>query len=458
VGIPNGWARTWGGAHDDEGLSVAIDGSGNVYVTGDFFGTVDFDPGVAVDNHTSNGWCDAFLSKFDPNGNFVWARTWGGFDFDRGLSVAIDGSGNPYVTGYFQYTVDFDPGAGVDNHTSNGAWAAFLSKFDPNGDFVRALTWSGEHHDAGLSIAIDGSGNAYVSGWFGDTVDFDPGAGVDDHSSNGWHDAFLSKFDPNGNFIWARTWGGSDDDDGLSVAIDGSGNAYIAGQFAGSVDFDPGAGVDNHTDYSHYYSDVFLSKFDPDGDFVWARTWGGEYWDQGSSVAIDGSGAVYVTGMFESTVDFDPGPGVDNHTSNEDAFVSKFDPDGNFVWARTWEGSGISRGLSIAIDGTANVYVTGIFNGTVDFDPGTGVDNHTLGGTFLSKVDPNGNLVWARTWGGPDFYPRGSSVAIDGSGNAFVTGYFRGTVDFDPGACADNHTSNGGGDVFLSKFPPDGNW
>jgi hypothetical protein len=120
VNVRKGWARTWGGSDSDEGYSVAIDGSGNVYVTGEFEDTVDFDPGAGVDSHASNGMWDVFLSKFDPNGNFVWARTWGGSGLDGGPSVAIDGSGNAYITGCFEGTVDFDPGAGTENHSSNG--------------------------------------------------------------------------------------------------------------------------------------------------------------------------------------------------------------------------------------------------------------------------------------------------------------------------------------------------
>jgi hypothetical protein len=455
-----GWARTWGGTDLDEGFSTAIDGTGNVYVTGHFWGTVDFDPGAGVDNHTSNGGYDVFLSKLDPNGNFVWARTWGGSDEDHGYSIAIDGSGYAYITGSFGYTVDFDPGPGVDNHTSNGVWDAFLSKFDPNGNFIWARTWGGPSLTVGLSVAIDGYGDTYTTGWFIGTVDFDPGLGMDTHTSNGSYDVFLSKFDPSGDFVWARTWGGPDDDSGNSVVLDGSDDTYVTGFFEGTADFDPGAGVDNHS--SDGDLDAFLSKLDPDGNLVWALTWGGPGYEYGASVATDSSGNAYTTGVFTGTVDFDPGAGVDNHTSdgNDAAFLSKIDPNGNFVWARTWGGPYGDIGLSIAIDGSENAYVTGFFDGTADFDPGAGVDNHTSNGyrdTFLSKIDSNGNFVWARTWGGSG-WEWGNSVTIDGSGNAYVTGEFGGTVDFDPGAGLDNHKSNGAWDVFLSKFPPDGNW
>jgi hypothetical protein len=459
VSVHKGWGRTWGGLLHDQGLSVAIDSSGNAYMAGGFMDSVDFDPGAGVDNHASNGWVDAFLSKLDSDGNFVWARTWGGLYEDSSISVAIDGLGNLYVTGRYTETADFDPGAGVDSHTSNGSQDVFLSKFDPDGNFIWARTWGGLGQDDGRAVAIDGSGNVYITGFFYEEADLDPGAGVDDHITHGGFDVFLSKFDPDGNYVWARTWGGIKDDFAWSVAIDGAGNSYVAGSFWDTVDFDPGAGVDNHTSTAFY--DASLSKFDPSGDFVWARTWGGSGDDRVVSVAVDGFGNPCVAGFFRDAVDFDPGAGVDNHLSNglDDAFLSMFDPSGNFIWARTWGGPADDEGISVAIDGFSNAYITGIFSGTVDFDPGPGVDGHLSNGNgnaYLSKLDQNGNFVWARTWGG--LGTNGESDATDGIGNAYVIGYFYDIVDLDPGADKDYHTSNGYGDVYLSKFPPDGNW
>jgi hypothetical protein len=461
VSSPKGWARTWGGLDYDSGNSVVIDGSGNAYVTGYFQGPVDFDSGAGQDTHFSNGLDDVFLSKIDPDGNLVWARTWGGSGGDCGSAVAIDGSGNVFVEGLFCNTVDFDPGAGLDSHTSNGGSDYFLSKFDPNGNFVWARTWGGLDDDPGCGVAVDGSGNAYVAGWFCNTVDFDPGQDVDNHTSNGNTDAFLSKFDPNGNFLWARTWGGSSGDGGNSLAIGDSGNVYVTGAFKFTVDFDPGVGVDNQE--ADGFGNAFLSKFDENGNFLWVRTWGGLSLDGGNSVAIDGSGNVYIAGSFWETADFDPGAGVENHISNGsyEVFLSKIDSNGNFNWARTWGGSNVDMGNSVAIDPFGNAYITGCFSFIVDFDPGAGVDNRTSNGledVFLSKLDPNGNFVWVRTWGGSES-DSGSSVAIDESGNSYIAGGFQATVDFDPGAGVDIHISfNGNTDAFLSKFPPDGDW
>jgi hypothetical protein len=388
------WARTWGGSGLDEGRGVAVDVSGNVYVTGLFYEIVDFDPAAAgIENHTSNGCDDVLLSKFDSSGNFLWARTWGGTGHDQAYGVATDKSGHTYVTGHLEGMVDFDPGTGVDSHTSKGLTDVFLSKFDSSGNFLWADTWGGSDYDHSSGVAVDPYNNAYVIGGFQGIVDFDPGSEIENHTSNGSYDIFLSKIDPTGSYSGAVTWGGSDYDWPCGVAVDVWSNAYVTGYFNGTVDF----GGDSHT--SNGYVDVFLSKFGSSPlYFKWTRTWGGSGSDAGYGVAVDVLGDVYVTGNFQGTdVDFDPAGGIDNHTSNGgvDAFLSQFDSSGYFNWARTWGGTLNDYSLAVAADGSGNAYVTGYFFGTdVDFDPGTGVDNHTSNGNndaFLSKFLPDGN-------------------------------------------------------------------
>ncbi len=375
------WAKAMGGiGSNDGGSSIALDGSGNVYTTGYFFGTSDFDPGAGVFNLTSAGFEDIFISKLDASGNFVWAKSIGGAYQDNGSSIALDGSGNVYTTGYFFGTVDFDPGAGVFNLTSAGNYDIFISKLDASGNFVWANAMGGPNYDYGYSIAIDGSGNVYTTGDFDGTADFDPGAGVFNLTS-GYYDIFISKLDASGNFVWAKAMGGASFDRGSSIALDGSGNVYTTGNFSGTADFDPGAGVFNLTDAG--YGDIFISKLDASGNFVWAKAMGCADPNGGSSIALDGSGNVYTTGYFVGTVDFDPGAGVFITSAGlEDIFISKLDASGNFVWANAMGGADSDYGYSIALDGSGNVYTTGCFFGTADFDPGAGVANLTSAGNY----------------------------------------------------------------------------
>ena len=181
-------------------MPSAPDDPAVIVFEGDFPYAADFDPGGGTDEHTSNGLFDVFLSKFDSSGDFQWARTWGGNGGNHGYGVAVDSSGNIYATGCFAGTCDFDPGGGTDEHSSNGWSDVSLIKFDLSGDFQWARTWGGVNYDWGAGVAVDGSGNTYITGGFQDIVDFDPGGGTDERTSNGSVDIFLSKFPPDGNW------------------------------------------------------------------------------------------------------------------------------------------------------------------------------------------------------------------------------------------------------------------
>ena len=453
----------FGGSTSDVGYSIAVDSLGNVYTTGSFSGTVDFNPGTGVENLTSAGGNDIFVSKLDSSGNFVWAKRLGGTAGDDGFGIAVDSSGNVYTTGSFYGTADFDPGAGEANLTSAGERDVFVSKLDSSGNFVWAKRLGGTVADVGRIIAVDSSGNVYTTGYFFSTADFDPGAGTTNLISAGGAEVFVSKLDSSGNFVWAKRLGGISTDEGYSIGVDSSGNVYTTGYFNGTVDFDPGAGVANLT--SAGGNDSFVLKLDSLGDFIWAKQLGGTAADVGRTIAVDSSGNVYTAGYFIGRADFDPGAGVENLTSasgsggtDRDVFVSKLDSSGNFVWAKGLGGTAADESSSIAVDSSGNVYTTGSFNGTVDFDPGAGEANLTSAGGsdgFISKLDSSGNYVWAKSLGDTGFdYVR--SIAVDSSGNVYTTGNFNGTVDFDPGAGVENVTSNGSNDVFVLKLTPSG--
>jgi hypothetical protein len=450
------WAKQMGGTNTDRGLSIAVDALGNVYTIGVFWGTADFDPGAGTFDLIPAGNGDIFISKLDASGNFVWAKQMGGTSADIGRSIAIDASGNVYTTGFFTGAVDFDPGAGAFNLISAGDQDIFISKLDASGNFVWAKQIGGTGAARGHSIAVDASGSIYITGVFWGTADFDPGAGTFDLISAGNGDIFISKLDTSGNLVWVKQMGGTGADMGASIAVDASGNVYTTGFFRGAVDFDPGAGVFNLS--SEGNNDTFISKLDASGNFVWAKRTNRRTFSfsDGRSIAVDASGNVYTTGDFEGITDFDPGVGAFNLISagDQDIFISKLDASGNFVWAKKMGGTGFDVGHSIAIDTSGNVYITGGFWGTADFDPGAGAFNLSSAGSFdvfISKLDASGNFVWAKQMGGTND-DVGHSIAVDASGNVYTTGYFEGTVYFDPSAGAFNISSAGGNDIFVYKI------
>ena len=448
------WAKSMGGTDLDGGFSIAVDGSGNVYTTGIFQGTADFDPGAGTSNLTSSGANDIFISKLDAEGNFIWAKSMGGTDLDESSSIAVDGSGNVYITGYFQGIADFDPGADTSELISAGGQDVFVLKLDPEGNFAWARNMGGTGVDVGFSVAVDDFGNVYTTGYFQGTADFNPGADTSELISAGGQDVFILKLDAAGNFGWAKSIKGPDFDQGVSIVVDGSGNVYATGNFEGTADFNPGA--DTSELISAGGQDVFILKLDAAGNFGWAKSMGGTDADFGYSITLDGSGNVYTTGIFQGIADFDPGAGTSNLTSagDLDIFISKLDTEGNISWAKSMGDTDEDRGYSIAVDGSGNVYTTGWFTGTPDFDPGVGTSHLTSAGgldIFISKLDAAGNFGWAKSMGDIE-EDRGYSIAVDGSGNVYTTGWFTGTVDFDSGAGTSNLTSAGSGDIFILKL------
>jgi hypothetical protein len=449
------WAKQMGGSSFEYGRSIAVDAIGNIYTTGFFYQTVDFDPGAGVYNLNSNGNINAFVSKLDAAGNFIWAKQIGENSSNYSVSIALDNSGNVYTTGRFGGTVDFDPSIGTYNLTSLGSDDIFISKLDSAGNFVWAKQIGGNLDDYGLSIALDTLGNIFTTGRFSSTVDFDPGIGTYNLTSVGNSDIFISKLDTAGNFVWAKQIGGNFFDEGRSIKIDASSNVYITGSFRDIVDFDPGIGVHNLTSISG--ADVFVSKLDASGNFIWAKQMGGISYEEGNSITVDALGNVYTTGYFEGTVDFDPSVGTYNLTSvgNYDIFISKLDASGNFDWAKQMGSIDDDVSYSIGVDAIGNIYTTGYFVGTVDFDPGVGTFNLTPVGNydiFISKLDSSGNFIWAKQIGGTNGSAEGYSTVVDGSGNIYTTGHFYSTADFDPGVSTFNLTAVGLADIFVHKM------
>jgi hypothetical protein len=446
------WAKSMGGISLDGGNSIALDSSGNVYTTGAFGETVDFDPGSGISNLTSAGGTDIFISKLDAAGNFLWAKRLGGENNDGVTSIASDDSGNVYTTGTFEGTVDFDPGAGTSNLTAINS-DIFISKLDAAGNFVWAKKIGGYRS---ASIAVDESGNVYTTGDFLATVDFDPGTGISNLTSAGGNDIFILKLDAAGNFLWAKRLGGLHSDEGTAIAVDGTGNVYTTGNFDYTTNFDPGSGISNLTSAGN--DDIFISKLDSAGNFLWAKRLGGTNYDYAYSIVVDDSGNVYTTGSFEGTADFNPGPGISNLTSagGTDIFISKLNAAGDFVWAKSMGGIYADAAWSIAIDSDDNVYTTGFFSDTADFDPGAGISNLTaeFSQIFISKIDSAGDFLWAVSMGGDE--SRSFCIVVDGSGNVYTTGYFFGTADFNPGGATSSLTSQGGIDIFVSKLGASG--
>ncbi|MBN8694169.1 MAG: T9SS type A sorting domain-containing protein [Bacteroidetes bacterium] len=454
------WAKNMGGPSADRAYAIATDASGNVYTTGSFQGTSDFDPGVGIFNLTSTGSNDIFISKLDANGNFLWAKTIGSAGSDVGKGINIDGTGNINITGSFQGTVDFDPNTGTTNLTSFGSNDIFVLKLSPAGNLVWAKNMGGSSDDVGYSISADASGNVFTSGYFMSTADFDPaGTTYALNASGGNQDGFISKLDASGNFVWAKQIRGTGSSQQVfvnSITLDGAGNICVGGSFIGTVDFDPSATSSTITALN---MDIYIIKLDASGNLIWTKTMGGVSGSNtANKVAVDAANNIYATGYFDQTTDFDPSVSAFTMTSAGaiDTYVLKLDASGNFVWAKRMGSSSSDEGKSIVISSAGEVYTTGYYSNNADFDPGVGTYTlSTIGGTgiFISKLDASGNFAFANGIGYAG--ASGYDISVSPFFDIYATGNFSQITDFDPSAGTYTLNSNGGGgsdDVFVLKL------
>jgi len=451
------WAKSIGSTADDYGYGIATGAYSNVYITGKFVNTADFDPGADTANLISNGSDDIFFAKYDSSGSYVWAKSIGSASSaDGGWDITTDVFGNIYITGFFNDTADFDPGPGTANLISTAGYDIFIAKYDSSGSYLWAKSIAGSG-GFGYSIATDAYSNVYITGRFVNTADFDPDTGTANLTSIGIYDIFFAKYDSLGNYLWANSIGSGTADAGNCIDIDTLGNVYITGYWGGTADFDPGVGTVNLTPVGSY--DIFFAKYDPSGNYLWAKGIGSTLWDQGQGIHIGILGNIYITGYYEGTADFDPGAGNAYLTpgNNKDIFFAKYDSNGNYIFAKSSSSTSSNNGgNSITTDDDGNVYITGYFKDSVDFDPSTDTASLTTAGSFVTdiffaKYDSSGNYLWAKSIEGASVGV-GYSISLDGVNNIYVAGVFKATTDFDPGTGSATLTSNGGYDIFLAKY------
>jgi chitodextrinase len=434
------WARAFGDTADDRGRAVAVDASGNVVVTGQFRGTVDFGGGalsaVYVSGLNPLAYADVFLAKYSATGGHLWSKRLGAHATDSGEAVAVDASGDVVVTGSVGNTVDFGGGP----VPSAGGFDLFVAKYaGTTGAYRWARRVGGAADEYSYAVAVDGSGHVVVTGEFTGTVDFGGGP----LSSAGDRDVFVAKYaGTDGRHLWSRRLGGALGDVGQAVAVDGAGNVVVTGYFMGTVDFGGGALT------SAGDRDIFVARYAAaDGRHLWSRRFGAALTDMGNAVAVDGSGNLVVTGYFKRTVDFGGGP-LTTPNDGSDLFIAKYAATGAHLWSRRAGGTNGESGKAVAVDGSGNVTVIGPFLGTVDFGGGP-LSSGTMGALFVAHyAGADGAHRWSKGVGGVST-ERGQAVATAG-GSLVLTGSFSGTVDFGGGP----RTAVGSNDaVLLSLWP-----
>lgn len=458
------WINSNGGTGLDLCNSVITDTKGYIYTTGKFENTVDFDPSAGVSNLTAIGSTDIYIAKTTPEGGFVWVKQIGGNGMDIAYSITLDSINNIYITGNFDNTCDFDPGATIYNLTSNGGTDVFVMKLDSSGNFKWAKSFGSSdvtYNDNAFSIAVDKAGAVYTTGCFSETTDFDPDGNIFNLQALCHTDIFISKLDSSGHFVWAKQMGGLADagDVGFSLALDEFANIYSTGEFNGTSDFNPGAGTYTLSSINPNFPNAYISKLDSSGNFIWAKQIESNGYSISQGITLDKLNNVYTTGAFRGTTDFDPGIGIHNINSGVSAscFVSKLDPTGNFIWAKQIGGNHYfsdTEGRAIKTDKTGNVYVAGNLRDSIDINIGSTLTYLVSDGftdAFILKLDSSGNMQWAKKIGGTDF-DEANSIAIDSPGNVYTAGSFQTTAYYEDNSSVSSILSVGSSDIFLYKL------
>ncbi|MFO0915120.1 MAG: SBBP repeat-containing protein [Pirellulales bacterium] len=378
----------------------------------------------------------------------------GGSGSDAVFDVAVDFAGNSYATGYFSGTVDFDLSHSLADNAdilaSRGTHDAFVAKYAPDDSLIWVRRMGGDYlyevsvTDAARDITVDSVGNVYVAGEFHETADF----GGTTLTAVGGKDSFATKLSGNGDFLWAKRWGTTENDQSDGADVDGQGNFYVVSR-QGDGDYD-------------------ILKYSSSGSEVWTRSLIGTYWVP-ADLAVSSSGSVYVAGTFDGTVDFDPSAKTKNVSAGlmTAAFVLNLDAAGKFKWVTPFVGktvngsNGYAFAASVAVDNSGGVVVGGLYRNTVDFNPSSSTTTlNPVGGAYIARLNGTGGLSWAKTLtnAGSGGYTSTTALAVDASGSIYVAGGFAGSIDLDPGTPSLIHSTNGDTDVFVVKLTASGNF
>lgn len=447
------WASRAGGTGHDYGTGIAVDNEGNTYICGYFRGQARFEDYALA----GKGEADIFVAKYDRIGKLVWIRQAGGSADDFARSVATDAEGNCYVTGSFQSpTVDF----GGETAKRNSDSEIFVAKFDSSGKVLWVRQAGGTGGGSGNSVTVGPDGNVYLCGYFnGDTTFGDLTL-----KNAGFNDIFVARYDTSGELDWVRQIGGAGDDAASAITADAQGNCYLVGGFEDGIRFSRAIALG-----SAGLVDSFVAKLDNTGRTVWAQRAGGPNTDIACGVALDPHGNVIVSGGFNGTESYASemrlhaafrsrkgthtglfnGKGL-RSVGGSDVFVSKYDLRGKLVWVRTFGGNKIGcpeAGYGLAVDASGHAHITGTFAGKVEFGNNT-LFSMGMGDVFITELDREGRVIWARQAGAQFSEPAGHGIAVDRGGNSYVIGYYRGNVSFG------DHVfkSLGETDIFVAKI------
>lgn len=446
---------TWAKAYEGNEITfrdVATDTSGNVYVTGSFIGkSLTLGSTTLTNTPTSNGSyrSQLFVGKLNTSGAWQWAAALGGTDnYEYGENLAVDSAGNVYVAGSFD-----NNGASVFRNTtltSKGSNDIFVTKFNSSGIFQWVNNAGSSNSDRAYGIALDSGGNLLVTGHFSNNISF----GNTNISSKGGYDVFIAKLSSSGSWLWANGGGGNSTDYGYRIDVDKSDNAYIVGYVRNTVTL----GTLSITTKGNY--DIFVAKIDKNGQWLWGQTAGGSSSDYGYTIDVDNSGNVYIGGRFYTSSSSSSYATFGSFSlkakgSSNNMFVAKLNTNGVWQWAKAGNSDSTSYAYGVSVDGSGNVYAAGYAFGNMTFGS-LSATNQGSSDMFVAKLNSSGTFTELKTYSGiAATYDQSYGVALDSSGNTYITGSFASELVLGTLTLTSNGTSN---DIFVAKVSPTGQW
>ncbi len=436
----------FGGLQTDYAYTAATDLFGGIYIAGQTNSTNNIaTPGV---HRTSNaGTEDAFLVKFNAEGDRVWATYFGGIGPENGYSIATDKQGNVYMTGETSISTNIAT-AGAHQMTNGGNIDAYLAKFSSTGVLLWATYYGGTAADYGRNVTVDNDGNVYLAGNTASNNNIAT-AGAHQNTLGGSNDAFLAKFNSEGVRQWATYYGGTGTETGFSIDVDGTNNVYLTGLTASTNNI---AVAGSYQPVKRAGNDAYLVKFNSNGVRQWSTYLGGNNNDNATSLKIDKQDNIYISGNTSST-NFPVKDALQPaNGGGTDAFLTKFNSDGNLLWSTYYGNTGTENGrhINVGIDGF--VYLSGITNSAIGIASGN-VIQETHGGNndaFLVKFTAVGKREWATYFGGPDNDVASASVS-DALGKIYLVGAMQSPQMATPGSYQYEH-GGGSNDVYLMSI------
>ena len=457
-----GWAMDIGLSSDSDSHHIAADSQGNVYVTGAFFGTLDFDPGPDTRTLTSATETgsrfsnpDIFLAKFSSGGQFIWLKQFGAAGSDSVRGICVDIADNVTIAGQFHGQVDFDPGANTSILTADANYSnVFVVQMSASGDFKWARQFEGVGDDETTSLAVDPSGNLLISGTFYSSCDFDPGpaSAILNTTTGTTGTGFVVSLTSAGDFRWVRQYSGIP----TALAVDANGNALVAGTFYSSMRLDP-SDAGRRLLSSNGSGAAYVIQLTNTGQLSWARHFGGTSGSYSSSatglaLAVDSQRNVLLGGYFKGTAGFDSAVSALTFASNgnTDGVLMKWTPTGSLVWADRFGSVGYDRVSALAVTNGDRIVAAGEFEFTVDFDVGSNLETKTSAGgedSFVLGLAADGSYRWVQQFGGLTAATYAASMAVRAGQDVLLAGVYVNDVYSLPGSSLRILHPRGSGDA-----------